>query len=121
MRPLLLLIAFQSVVIKDTGMKNPEAAMYKINIYHIPGSEFIYMRCVQWLHNGFPFFCFLLSFYWTVDSKGLGCLGALDVGAHKLCKSAMHLASAATAWYCVALQRGEADGIFIISDPLLTH
>lgn len=65
MKPLLLLIALQSVVIKDTGMKSPEAAMYKINIYHIPGNELIYMTCVQWLHNVFPFFLvsFLLSLY----------------------------------------------------------
>lgn len=65
MKSLLLLIALQSVVIVDMDMKSPEAVMFKINIYHIPGNEFIYIRCVLQLHNVFLFFFFFLPYLFT--------------------------------------------------------
>jgi hypothetical protein len=76
MKSLLLLIALQSVVIQGMDMKSPEAAMFKINIYHIPGSESIYIRCVQQLHNVFPFFL-LYPFTKHLTLKVLVALGHL--------------------------------------------
>lgn len=97
-------------MIKDMGMKSPEAAMFKINIYHIPGNA-LFSSCTVF----FFFFSFFPPLYLFTRQLTLKGLVALRHLMWDLLNSAnisrMRAVSVATSSYCEELQRREADEI----------